>query len=163
MSRLVIAMVLASLLAVAGAALAAGTVYEFDTPAERERYTTLIHQLRCLVCQGQSIAESNADLAKDLRGKVHELIQAGEEDEAIVDYMTDRYGDFVLYRPPVDARTWLLWFGPFALIVTAAAAMVVAVRRHRARGKPAGLTEAEHERAKRLLRGDEPESGGRGE
>ncbi|WP_435102787.1 cytochrome c-type biogenesis protein [Arhodomonas sp. AD133] len=163
MKRFVAAMMVAWLLATATAVLAAGTVYEFDTPVERERYTALIHQLRCLVCQGQSIAESNADLAKDLRAKVHELIQAGKGDEAIIDYMTDRYGDFVLYRPPVDARTWLLWFGPFALIVTAAAAMIVAVRRHRARGKPAGLTQAEHERAERLLRGDEPDSGERGE
>ncbi|MQM36472.1 Cytochrome c-type biogenesis protein CcmH [wastewater metagenome] len=139
------------LILVTGAASAAGTVYEFDTPAQRERYTEIIGQLRCLVCQGQSIAESNADLAQDMRDKVHELILEGRDRGAIIGYMTDRYGDFVLYRPPVDPRTWLLWFGPLGLLVIAVAVLAVAVRRHRAAAGSPALSAGDHERARRLL------------
>ncbi|ULQ46489.1 cytochrome c-type biogenesis protein CcmH [Flagellatimonas centrodinii] len=89
-----------------------------ETPAvEADRYQRLIHELRCLVCQNQSIAESNAPLAQDLREQVATQLAAGRSDDQIRDYLTDRYGDFVLYRPPFRWRTALLWLGPFLLVL----------------------------------------------
>lgn len=82
-----------------------------------ERVTHLAEQLRCLVCQNQTIADSHADLAIDLKQQVREKLIQGWSDEQVIDYMVQRYGDFVLYRPPVKAQTWGLWFGPFALLL----------------------------------------------
>ncbi len=93
-------------------------VAEF-TVAEEARYQTLINQLRCLVCQNQTIAESNAPLAQDLRRQVQEKMRAGRSDDEIKDYLTERYGDFVLYDPPMKKTTWLLWLGPFILLAGA--------------------------------------------
>lgn len=108
-------------------------------PAQDEdaRYQTLISELRCLVCQNQTIAESNAPLAADLRTQVKAQIAAGRSDEQIVEYLTARYGDFVRYRPAFKARTWLLWIGPFALLAGAALAAVTVIRRSRKLAAPA--------------------------
>ncbi len=84
---------------------------------QEARYQALIEELRCLVCQNQNIAESNAPLAEDLRLQVAEMINAGRSDAEIKDYLVARYGDFVLYRPPFKPNTWLLWGGPFLLLV----------------------------------------------
>ena len=93
------------------------TPMETKLSAEQEaRYRTFIHELRCLVCQNQTIADSNADLASDLRRQVHERIAAGESDAQIRDYVTARYGDFVLYKPPLSMRTAVLWIGPFLIL-----------------------------------------------
>jgi len=89
------------------------------TPAEEARYQGLISQLRCLVCQNQTIAESNAPLAEDLRRQVASMMQSGRSDDEILDYLTQRYGDFVLYKPPVKRSTWVLWAGPFVLLISA--------------------------------------------
>ncbi|MEO8755443.1 MAG: cytochrome c-type biogenesis protein [Casimicrobiaceae bacterium] len=86
-------------------------------PAFDARLRNLEEELRCLVCQNQTLADSNAPLAEDLRREVRELAVAGKNDEQIKEYLVARYGDFVLYRPPVKTTTWLLWFGPFALLV----------------------------------------------
>ncbi|CAB3800575.1 hypothetical protein LMG28614_05218 [Paraburkholderia ultramafica] len=86
-------------------------------PAIEARMSHIAIELRCLVCQNQTIADSNADLAKDLRQQIRTMLYQGESEEQILQYMTDRYGDFVLYRPPVKAATLLLWFGPAALLV----------------------------------------------
>lgn len=94
------------------AAVAEIKVYEFKTPELERRYQNLTQELRCLVCQNQNIADSHAELAQDLRGKVYELLNKGDSDSQIVDYMTERYGDFVLYRPPLNWKTLLLWLGP---------------------------------------------------
>ena len=96
----------------------------------------LSHKLRCLVCQNQSIAESNAPLAVDLRNQVREQLAAGKDKDDVIDYLVERYGDFVLYKPPVKPSTWLLWFGP-GVVVLSGAAMVVASVRRRARALPA--------------------------
>jgi cytochrome c-type biogenesis protein CcmH len=85
-------------------------------PALRARYEAINRELRCLVCQNQSIADSDADLAKDLRHEVRNMLEAGSSDAEIRSFMTDRYGDFVLYKPPVNARTWLLWAAPVLLL-----------------------------------------------
>lgn len=118
------------LMAVAASPLAADM--RFDDPEKQARYEELIHELRCLVCQNQTIADSNAELALDLRTKVATQIEAGRSDEEVVAYLTARYGDFVLYRPPVQSNTILLWIGPFLLLAIAAAVLVVTLR-HRAR------------------------------
>ncbi len=86
-------------------------------------------ELRCLVCQNQTIADSNASLAVDLRREARALIKQGKSDEEVVAYMTDRYGDFVLYRPPLKATTLLLWFGPALMLVGGAAVLVIVLRR----------------------------------
>jgi cytochrome c-type biogenesis protein CcmH len=89
----------------------------FDSPEQEERYDRLVNELRCLVCQNQTIADSNADLAKDLRRQTLEMLRQGKSDEEILTFMTDRYGDFVLYRPPVKPTTWLLWGAPMILLL----------------------------------------------
>jgi len=86
-------------------------------------------ELRCLVCQNQTIADSNAPLALDLRGQVREMVKRGDSQQQIIDYMTARYGDFVLYRPPVKSTTALLWFGPFVLLVVGVVVFVLVLRR----------------------------------
>ncbi len=115
--------------------------------AEEARYQQLINQLRCLVCQNQTIAESNAPLAQDLRQQVHDMIKAGQDDAAILDFLTQRYGDFVLYRPPVKRMTWLLWGGPFALLVLA---LIVALSVFRRRPASARVP-VDQEALRRLL------------
>lgn len=101
------------------------TEADFTDPKMQARYDRLVNELRCLVCQNQAIADSNAGLAADLRREVHAMILAGKSDAEIQDFMTDRYGDFVLYRPPVTPRTWLLWGAPMLLLAIGA---VVAFR-----------------------------------
>lgn len=101
-------------------------------PQQAERYHTLINELRCLVCQNQTIADSDAPLASDLRDQVREQIHAGRSDAQITEYVTARYGDFVLYRPPFKRSTWLLWIGPFALLGVALAIAWRLTRRPRA-------------------------------
>jgi len=92
-------------------------VRDFDDPAKQARYERLIEELRCLVCQNQSLADSDADLAKDLRDEVYGIIQSGKDEAEAVRFLTDRYGDFVLYRPPVKGITLLLWGGPLLILL----------------------------------------------
>jgi cytochrome c-type biogenesis protein CcmH len=108
----------------------------FDTPEQLERYERLTHEFRCVVCQNQSVAESNVDLAKDLRRITRDMILAGNTDAEIKQFMTDRYGDFVLYNPPVKPVTYLLWGAPVILLLIGAAVMVSVVgRRSRETGE----------------------------
>lgn len=93
------------------------------------RYEHLIHEFRCLVCQDETIADSNADLAAQFRRHVHELLAAGKSDKDIRAYMVNRYGDFILYKPPVQTSTWLLWFGPFLFLLIAVGIASMVVRR----------------------------------
>jgi cytochrome c-type biogenesis protein CcmH len=118
-----------------------------DPAADDARYHALIDELRCLVCQNQSIAESNAPLAADLRDQVRQQIAAGKTDAEIAGFLTQRYGDFVLYRPPFKARTWLLWLGPFALLIGVAALVTVFIRRSR----PAAAAPVDPAAVKKLL------------
>lgn len=108
---------------------AQGADIRFENPEQQARYEHLINELRCLVCQNQTIADSNADLALDLRSKVAEQIAAGRSDDEVIAYLTARYGDFVLYRPPVQANTVLLWAGPFLLLGIGAVVLFVTLRR----------------------------------
>lgn len=102
-------------------------------PALQARYEGLTWQLRCLVCQNQNIADSNADLAKDLRRQTREMLLAGKTDEEILEYMTDRYGDFVLYQPRFTPKNWLLWGAPLLLLGGGAWLLTTVVRRQSVR------------------------------
>jgi cytochrome c-type biogenesis protein CcmH len=125
-----------------------------DDPALEQRVMQLSTELRCLVCQNETLADSRADLAIDLRNQIREQMRAGKSDEEIKAWLTQRYGDFVLYRPPVKSSTWLLWFGPFALLVVAAAALLLYLRRRRVQTEAAHLSDAQHRQAQALLDGD---------
>lgn len=127
--------------------MAATALAAADDP--EARYRALIDELRCLVCQNQSIAESNAPLASDLRDQVRAQIAAGRTDAEIVEFLTARYGDYVLYRPPFKARTMLLWLGPFALLLAAAGAAVFFIRRSRGTPAPPAPSAADLERVLR--------------
>jgi len=134
------------------AALAADAVPTETDPVAQARAVKLAEKLRCLVCQNQSIADSNAELATDLRMQIREQIAAGKSDDEIVKYMVNRYGDFVLYQPPVKTTTILLWAGPALLVVLGFFVLIRNLRRRQS-AEPA-LTAEEHERAARLLAGD---------
>ena len=121
-------------------------------PVAAARAVQLANELRCLVCQNQSIAESNAELAVDLRRQLREQIDAGKRDDEIVDFMVSRYGDFVLYRPPFKATTLLLWLGPALLVLAGFWTLARALRARRRAAAPP-LTAEERERAERLLAG----------
>jgi len=140
------------------AAIAADAVPTEMDPIKAARAVKLAEQLRCLVCQNQSIAESNAELASDLRGQIREQIAAGRSDDEIVAYMVNRYGDFVLYRPPLKATTVLLWAGPALLLVGGALVLARNVRRRQTTAEVA-LTDDERARAEALLRGDDKRAG----
>lgn len=142
-----------------GSASAAIDAYEFKNEAERERYRTLVEELRCPKCQNQNIADSNAPIAMDLRREIYRMLEEGQSNEQIVDYLVARYGDFVLYKPPVNAKTLVLWYGPIVLLVIGFAVLAfILIRRRRASDKPASntLTEAERERLATLLDRKEP-------
>ncbi|MGI9419207.1 MAG: cytochrome c-type biogenesis protein [Geminicoccaceae bacterium] len=115
-----------------GAALAATTPDEvLDDPELERRARALAKELRCLVCQNQSIDDSDADLARDLRRLVRERLLAGDTDDEIIAFATERYGDFVLLRPPVKPSTWILWYGPLVIFVLAAVTIALYMRRRR--------------------------------
>jgi cytochrome c-type biogenesis protein CcmH len=133
-------------------ALAADATPTDLDPVASKRAVEISAQLRCLVCQNQTIAESNAELAVDLRRQVHEQIKAGRSDREIIDFMVDRYGAFVLYKPPFNAATVLLWLGPALLAVLAIAVFIRTVRsRNRAMAADHPLSDAERLEAERLL------------
>jgi cytochrome c-type biogenesis protein CcmH len=105
---------------------------QFRDAAEEARFHALASELRCVMCQNQSLADSNAQIARDLRGEILQLMRRGRSDAQIEQFLVARYGEFVLYKPRVEASTWLLWFGP-ALILLAGGAVVVAIVRRRSR------------------------------
>jgi cytochrome c-type biogenesis protein CcmH len=146
---------LACLLALAGARANEAQPTLAD-PVTAQREVRLASQLRCLVCQNQSIAESNAELAVDLRNKLREQIAAGKSDAEILEYMTARYGDFVLYRPPFKATTALLWLGPALLAIVGGVVVVRLIAARRQPGAP--LSAEQRARAERLLTGAGTES-----
>ncbi len=112
------------------------TPLTFQNPAEEQRFHALVSELRCVMCQNQSLADSNAQIAVDLRREVLELMRQGKSDTQVKEFLVARYGEFVLYRPQVESKTWLLWFGP-ALVLLAGGIVVAGAVRKRA-GKAAG-------------------------
>ncbi|MFR9718072.1 cytochrome c-type biogenesis protein [Aeromonas diversa] len=139
-----------ALLGMSTAARADIDVYNFDSDAQEQTFRELTKELRCPKCQNQDIADSNAGLAKDLRDKTYQMVRAGKSKEEVVDYMVARYGNFILYDPPLMASTLILWAGPFAVILIG---VMVVVRRSRRsqQEKNTDLSEAEQRRLQRLL------------
>jgi cytochrome c-type biogenesis protein CcmH len=124
------------------------------TPAMTQRYHALLEELRCLVCQNESLNESNADLAQDLRDEVRGLIRSGASDAKVIDYLVARYGDFVLYRPQFKPITYLLWFAPFFLLIVGLVVLFYKIRRMPSDQQP--LSPQEQRRLQELLREDRP-------
>ena len=124
-------------------------------PALEKRVMALAEELRCLVCQNQTLADSNAPLAEDLRNQLREKMRQGKSDAEVVDFLVERYGDFVLYRPPLKATTVLLWFGPFLLLALGFAVLLRRVRRRR-QAADTEISDADKKRAAELLAGREP-------
>ena len=121
----------------------------FETEEQQSRYTQLIEDIRCPVCQGQSIGGSNSGLAKDLREKVREMILDGQSDPEIYSYMVERYGDFVVYKPPVNTKTYLLWFAPLFILILSLIFLFRSTRRNKE--KTVNVS-SDLERAKKLLK-----------
>ena len=138
-------------------ALANIEAYRFDDPEKEARYHTLISELRCVVCVSQNIADSNAELAQDLRRQTYEMIQQGSSNEEIVTFMVQRYGDFVLYRPPLKSSTMLLWAGPFIIFGVGLIALILFIRR-RNQEPEVELSSEDHKRAQSLLDNDDVKS-----
>jgi cytochrome c-type biogenesis protein CcmH len=155
------ALLLGALL-VAGGAVAGEAPEVGDNPAAERHMMQLASELRCLQCQNQTLADSNAPLAVDLRQEIRELLAKGQSDQQIKEYLGARYGDFVFYRPPVQSNTLLLWFGPAIVLVGGLAALYVTLRRRLARleaeGVTSDLSDAEARRAQQLLDEDSGES-----
>ncbi|HDX8642511.1 TPA: cytochrome c-type biogenesis protein CcmH [Aeromonas dhakensis] len=141
----------------AGPALAAIDVYTFDNDAQEQTFRELTKELRCPKCQNQDIADSNAGLAKDLRDKTYQMVREGKEKQEVVDYMVARYGNFILYNPPLMASTLILWLGPLLVIVVGIVLVVVRSRRRPAAATPAdsALSAEEQRRLAALLKEEE--------
>ena len=122
-------------------------------PALEARMMVIAQELRCLVCQNETLAASHADLAIDLKNQIRIKLTQGQSQKQILDFMVERYGDFVLYRPPLKTTTVLLWVGPFTLLAGAVWMLVVNVRRRRRSAQPAALSDADTAKARALLAG----------
>ena len=122
-----------------------------DDPVLEQRVMALSQELRCLVCQNETLADSRADLANDLRNQIREQMKAGKTDKEIVAFLTDRYGDFILYRPPVRPITYLLWFGPFILMIGGLVFLFRHLKARRELISDVPLSEDERRRAEELL------------
>ena len=138
--------------------MAAIDVYEFDSPEQEQRYRHLIEELRCPKCQNQNLAGSEAGVATDLKNRTYDLMQQGRSDAEIREYLVDRYGDFITYKPPVRGSTLVLWAGPFVLLFVVALVIVWRIRRQPA-GHPASISADEQERLARLLDNDASSKG----
>jgi len=123
-----------------------------EDPQIEQRMRALTEQLRCLVCQNETLADSRADLAEDLRKEIREQMKAGKSDREIIAFLTQRYGDFVLYKPPVKSTTYLLWFGPFVLLFAGTGVLYRYLKRRRELIDEKPLTADERKRAEEILR-----------
>jgi len=130
-----------------------------ENPAIERHMMQLAAELRCLQCQNQTLADSNAPLAVDLRQEIRELLVKGQSDEQVKAYLVARYGDFVMYRPPLKAVTWLLWFGPALLMLIGLASLYTVLLRRRRRAEADPLTTDQEQQARALLSGDEGQAG----
>ncbi len=143
----------ALLIAFVAAAVGKEAVPTAADPAIEQRSMQLAEELRCLVCQNQSLADSHAELALDLKQQIREQLKAGKSDAQVIDFMVERYGDFVLYRPPFKATTALLWLGPFLLLLATVAGLFIYLRRRRSALAQGELSTEQSARAQALLAG----------
>jgi len=146
--------ILAAIISVCSCVAIAGEAQPNEDPQIEARMKALTEQLRCLVCQNETLAESRADLAEDLRREIRKEIRAGKSDPEIIAFLTQRYGDFILYNPPVKMTTYLLWFGPFVLLAFGVAILFHYLRRRKTLIHEKPLTTSERKQAEDLLRGE---------
>jgi len=137
--------------AAAAPAATAADPFVFTDAKKEARYKNLIGQLRCLVCQNQSIAESNAELAQDLRKEVYNMIMAGKSDQEAIDFLVARYGNFILYRPPLNAQTFLLWFLPGILVILALIFVIGIIKKRSRQNQKVVLDENAENRLNKLI------------
>lgn len=149
--RLTLLLLTLSLLTLPLPLLAGIEDHKFESDAQEALYIRLTKELRCLVCQNQNLADSNADLAKDLRQKAYEMVADGKSHAEITEYMIARYGDFVMYSPPMKKTTYLLWIGPFAFLLIAVFALFYFLRKKSSNKDDQPLSEAELKQARRYL------------
>jgi len=150
MKKIIIYLLLMVYLILGGTQAGSLESFDFSGRVSEQRFKTLTEELRCLVCQNESLAGSNAELANDLRQEVYQLMDQGKSNEQIVNFLVARYGDFVLYDPPLRPSTYLLWFGPFILLLIAALVLFYSVSK-RSRRPEAELTEQQQAQVKQLL------------
>jgi cytochrome c-type biogenesis protein CcmH len=125
---------------------------EFNTPEQQQRFWKLANQLRCVVCQNQSVADSNAGIAQDVRDVVRDMILKGKTDDEIYAFLVERYSDYVLYNPPLKPKTFVLWIGPAILLFIALFGLLLAIRRHaKTTAQPESLTEEEQQKIQQAL------------
>jgi cytochrome c-type biogenesis protein CcmH len=127
--------------------------YQFDTPKMESDYNQLVNELRCLVCQNQNLSGSDAALARDLRRETYEMIKAGKSQQQVIEFMVARYGDFVLYRPQFKSNTYLLWLGPFLLLIVV---LILILRRFRSSNVAISVDAESLQQARQLLEKEEP-------
>lgn len=151
MNKIISALILAVALSFSVSAFAAPIeTFKFDSPEAEKVFHKLSDELRCLVCQNQNIAESNADLAKDLRLEIYTMLMDGKTEDEIIDFMVQRYGDYVLYDPPFKPMTWLLWLGPLMIFVLGVFFAFRFMKSQPSGSQPESLSEEEIERVKSL-------------
>ena len=130
-----------------------------DDPVTEQRLISISEEMRCLVCQNESLAGSRSDLANDLRREIRILIKEGKSDEQIRAFMVERYGDFVLYRPPVKPITWLLWIGPFVILIIGVAGLLSYLRRRNNSVPHVNLTDADNQKIDAILNAADKKEG----
>ena len=151
---------LATLIALSlGGVFARDAVPLADDPVTEQRLISISEEMRCLVCQNESLAGSRSDLANDLRREIRILISEGKSDDQIRSFMVERYGDFVLYRPPVKPVTWLLWIGPFVILGIGIAGLLVYLRRRNSSVPNVVLTDADNQKIDALLNAADKKEG----
>ena len=142
-----------------GSAIANEAIPLADDPVTEQRLISISEEMRCLVCQNESLAGSRSDLANDLRREIRTLIKEGKSDDQIRNFMVERYGDFVLYRPPVKPVTWLLWIGPFVILAIGIAGLLTYLRRRNSRVPNVILTDADNQKIDALLNAADKKEG----
>ena len=134
-----------------GKSFATTDFYPFVSPEKQQLFTQLTHELRCLVCQNENLAASQASLANELRMKIYTKVQAGETEQQIIDYMVQRYGEFVLYKPPLNRLTTVLWWGPFVLLLLAFSTLMLVIWVRKKRVHLGQLTADEQLKVEQIL------------
>ena len=142
------------LLLMSGWAQATIDAYPFTDEGKEAQFKELINELRCPKCQNQTISDSDAPLAKDLKDKTYEMVQQGAAKDEVIHYMVDRYGNFVHYQPPIQGSTWILWFGPFVFLLLAIVSVTLLVRSKAKQSQPVSLSAEEQQRLSELLKKD---------
>lgn len=158
MRKLIAALAAGLLLSLSIHGVHAGEAQTVGDPVIEARVNKIAEDLRCLTCMGQSIADSHSDFSTDMRREIRTMLSQGKTDQEVIDFMVQRYGDFVLYNPPVKSSTWLLWGGPFVLLIIALGVLLAKLKKRGKEAPAVALTSQEHDAAAKLLAGNDKPS-----